>query len=195
MPTADKSALFRRLPAVDELLRVPEVAALVAREGHAAATEAARAVLERLRAEITAGRLDEKGLELALGGVADAISRELRQAMRHSLRPVINATGVVLHTNLGRAPLSEKALDRIREAAAGYSNLEFDLKTGERGKRDVHTQRLFARLFAGLGEDAGETATIVGNNNAAAVMRALNSLAEGGGAVHSRGALSESGGH
>src|SRR5436305_2129200 len=146
MRTADKSVLFRRLPAVDELLRLPAVAALVAREGHAAVTEAARAVLERMRAEISAGRLDEKGLELALGGVADAMARELRQAMRHSLRAVINATGVVLHTNMGRAPISERALDRIREAATGYSNLEFDLKTGERGKRDVHSQRLFARL-------------------------------------------------
>jgi L-seryl-tRNA(Ser) seleniumtransferase len=194
MPTADKSVLFRRLPAVDELLRLPAVAALVAREGHAAVTEAARAVLERMRAEIAAGRLDEKGLELALGGVADAMARELRQAMRHSLRAVINATGVVLHTNMGRAPLSDRALDRIREAAAGYSNLEFDLKTGERGKRDVHTQRLFARLFAGLREDAGETATVVVNNNAAAVMLALNSLAEGGEVVVSRGELVEIGG-
>ncbi len=185
MPTADKSALYRRLPAV---------AALVAREGRAAVTEAARAVLERMRVEIAAGPLDEKGLELALGGIADAMARELRQAMRHSLRAVINATGVVLHTNMGRAPLSEKALDRIREAAAGYSNLEFDLKTGERGKRDVHTQRLFARLFAGLREDAGETATVVVNNNAAAVMLALNSLAEGGEVVVSRGELVEIGG-
>jgi L-seryl-tRNA(Ser) seleniumtransferase len=194
MPTADKSALFRRLPAVDELLRVPAVAALVAREGHAVVTEAARAVLDRMRAEITVDHLDEKGLELALGGIADAISRELRQAMRHSLRPVINATGVILHTNLGRAPLSERALDRIRAAAAGYSNLEFDLKTGERGKRDVHTQRLFARLFDGLLADGDETSTIVVNNNAAAVMLALNSLAEGGGVVVSRGELVEIGG-
>jgi len=194
MPTADKSVLFRRLPAVDELLRVPAVAALVAREGHAAVTEAARAVLERMRAEISAGRVDEKALELALGGVADAIARELRQAMRHSLRGVINATGVILHTNMGRAPLSARALERVREAAAGYSNLEFDLKTGERGKRDVHTQRLFARLFAGLLADGGETATIVVNNNAAAVMLALNSLAEGGEVVVSRGELVEIGG-
>src|SRR4051812_8480924 len=133
MPTADKSALYRRLPAVDELLREPAMAALAAREGHAAVTEAVRTVLGRMRDEIAAGRLDEKSLELALGGLADAgiISRELRQAMRHSLVPVINATGVILHTNLGRAPLSERALARVREAAAGYSNLEFELRTGE----------------------------------------------------------------
>src|SRR3954470_2051268 len=192
MPTADKSALYRRLPAVDELLRMPEVAALAVRESLAAVTEAARTVLQRMRAEIAAGRLDEKSLELALRGLSDGeiISREVRQAMRQSLAPVINATGVILHTNLGRAPLSGRALERIREAAAGYSNLEFDLKTGERGKRDVHTQRLFARLFA----DAGETATVVVNNNAAAVMLALNSLAEGGEVVVSRGELVEIGG-
>jgi L-seryl-tRNA(Ser) seleniumtransferase len=188
MRTADKSALFRRLPAVDELLRAPQLAGLLGREGHAVVTEAARAVLGRLRDEITAGRLDEKGLELALGGIADAVARQLRQAMQPSLRPVINATGVILHTNLGRAPLSTAAIERIRQVAAGYSNLEFDLKAGERGKRDVHTQRLFARL---LGED---TASIVVNNNAAAVMLALNSLAEGGEVVVSRGELVEIGG-
>ena len=188
MRTADQSALYRRLPAVDELLRAPGLAALAAREGHAAVTEAARVVLGRMRDEIAAGRLDEHGLELALRGVAEAVARELRQAMRHSLRPVINASGVILHTNLGRAPLSARAIERVREVAAGYSNLEFDLKTGERGKRDVHTQRLFARL---LGAD---TSTIVVNNNAAAVMLALNSLAEGGEVVVSRGELVEIGG-
>ena len=188
MRTADHSALFRRLPSVDELLRTPDVAALVESDGHAAVTEAARAVLARLRDEITAKRLDEKGLELALKGVADAVARELRQALRHSLRPVINATGVILHTNLGRAPLSANAVARIREVAAGYSNLEFDLKSGERGKRDVHSQRLFARLLG-----AG-VATVVVNNNAAAVMLALNSLAEGGEVVVSRGELVEIGG-
>ena len=188
MRTADHSALFRRLPAVDELLRAPEVAALVGHDGHAAVTEAARAVLARLRDEIAAKRLDEKGLDLALKGVADAIARELRQSLRHSLRPVINATGVILHTNLGRAPLGANAVERIREVAAGYSNLEFDLKSGERGKRDVHSQRLFARL---LGADVS---TVVVNNNAAAVMLALNSLAEGGEVVVSRGELVEIGG-
>jgi L-seryl-tRNA(Ser) seleniumtransferase len=188
MRTADHSALFRRLPSVDELLRAPDVAALVEAEGHAAVTEAARAVLARLREEITAKRLDEQGLDLALQGAGDAVARELRQALRHSLRPVINASGVILHTNLGRAPLSARAIERIREVAAGYSNLEFDLKSGERGKRDVHSQRLFARL---LGADV---ATIVVNNNAAAVMLALNSLAEGGEVVVSRGELVEIGG-
>ena len=180
--------LFRALPSVDELLRSPELAALIEREGHAAVTDAARAVLERLRAEIAAGRMDERALDLALGGLRDAIERQLRQALAYSLRPVINATGVVLHTNLGRAPVIQAALEHIRETAAVYSNLEFDLAAGERGKRDVHVQRLCSRL---LGEDV---ATIVVNNNAAAVLLALNSLAEGGEVVVSRGELVEIGG-
>src|SRR5258706_10768557 len=98
MPTADKSALYRRLPAVDELLRLPAVAALVAREGRAAVTEAARAVLERMRVEIAAGRLDEKSLQLALGGIARGMARGRGHAMRHSLRAGINATRVVAPT-------------------------------------------------------------------------------------------------
>ncbi|HZU22516.1 MAG TPA: L-seryl-tRNA(Sec) selenium transferase, partial [Terriglobales bacterium] len=106
------------------------------------------------------------------------------------LRPVINATGVVLHTNLGRAPLSAAALAHIAETAASYSNLEFDIAKGERGKRDVHVQRLCAALFGG-GEDRS---TVVVNNNAAAVLLTLNSLAEGGEVIVSRGELVEIGG-
>jgi L-seryl-tRNA(Ser) seleniumtransferase len=108
------------------------------------------------------------------------------------LRPVINATGVILHTNLGRAALSEAAIVHIGEVARGYSNLEFDLKAGERGKRDVHVQSLFARL---LNVDSQfEIQTVVVNNCAAAVMLGLNSLAEGGEVIVSRGELVEIGG-
>jgi L-seryl-tRNA(Ser) seleniumtransferase len=109
-----------------------------------------------------------------------------------SLRPVINATGVILHTNLGRAPLSDDALDHIREIASAYSNLEFDLETGRRSRRDVHVDRLFRKLL-----QAGESemvSTIVVNNNAAAVLLALNTLAEGAEAIVSRGELVEIGG-
>jgi L-seryl-tRNA(Ser) seleniumtransferase len=118
-----------------------------------------------------------------------AIRSELRRALRHSLRPVINATGVILHTNLGRAPLGETALDHIRKVAGAYSNLEFDLAAGERGKRDVHVERLFQKLLA-----ASAISTIVVNNNAAAVLLALNTLAEGGEVIVSRGELVEIGG-
>ena len=192
MKAASKADLFRRLPAVDELLRSPDLTSLIASEGRTAVTDAARAVIERLRAEIASGSLDSHKLDLALTGVADAVERELRRALTYSLRPVINATGVILHTNLGRAPLAPAALDHAREVSLSYSNLEFDVAAGERGKRDVHVNRLFNQLLS-FG-DAEEISTVVVNNNAAAVMLALNSLAEGGEVIVSRGELVEIGG-
>jgi L-seryl-tRNA(Ser) seleniumtransferase len=183
--------LFRKLPSVDELLRRAGVAHLVHSDGHAATLDASRVVLERLRAEISTGRIDEQQLELAVGGLAAAVERELRLSLQMSLRPVINATGVVLHTNLGRAPLAAPALEHARQVATSYSNLEFNLENGERGKRDIHVDRLFARL---LGEYAEDVSSVVVNNNAAAVLLALNTLAEGGEVVVSRGELVEIGG-
>ncbi|MGH9508965.1 MAG: L-seryl-tRNA(Sec) selenium transferase [Terriglobales bacterium] len=189
---AASSDLLRRLPSVDELLRRAEIAALVEREGHAAATDALRSVLARLRTEVAEGRLDAAGVELALAGIGAALEKQLRQSLAYALRPVINATGVILHTNLGRAPLADAAVARIAEVATGYSNLEFDLDTGERGKRDVHADRLFRRLLDPEGTSG--VATVVVNNNAAAVFLALNTLAEGGEVVVSRGELVEIGG-
>ena len=199
MPVSDKSGLFRRLPSVDELLRLPEVTKLIEREGHAPAAEAARVVLARVREEIVAGTLDATGVDLAVSNLSEALEREVRRATQLSLRRVINATGVVLHTNLGRAPLSARALDHLREVGSTYSNLEFDIARGERGKRDVHVQKLFAQLLAascGAGGSASPEviATVVVNNNAAAVLLGLNTLAEGGEVIVSRGELVEIGG-
>src|SRR5579863_9284479 len=193
--------LYRKLPSVDELQRSSNLAALASSEGQAAVTDAARAVLASLRQEITDGRLDANAVDLALSGLEDAIIRRVRQSLKYSLRPVINATGVILHTNLGRAPLPASTLEHIRETAASYSNLEFEVATGERGKRDVHVDRLFRKLLdesVGAGvparkADAG-ISTIVVNNNAAAVLLALNTLAEGGEVIVSRGELVEIGG-
>ncbi len=183
--------------------------ALIEREGHSAVADGIRVVLARLRQEIAGREFDEKSLNLALGGLSEAVERQLRQALGYSLVPLVNATGVILHTNLGRAPLAAAALDHVRATASAYSNLEFDLETGERGKRDVHVDRLFQKL---LSEDHVGTAapgcpaeqssaaissaisTIVVNNNAAAVLLALNSLAEGGEVIVSRGELVEIGG-
>ena len=172
------------------------ISGLVASYGHEPVADATRDVLARLRQEITSGLLDEAALELALSGLAVAIENQLRHALSYSLRPVINATGVILHTNLGRAPLSEAALEHIRETAAGYSNLEFDLAAGERGKRDVHVDRLFRRLLHEelKTERPASVPTIVVNNNAAAVLLALNTLADGGEVIVSRGELVEIGG-
>ena len=212
--TAAASELFRTLPSVDEVMRIPAVSALTASDGHASVVDAARIVLASLRREITTGLLDGDALELALSGLAGAVEKQLRQALSYSLRSVINATGVILHTNLGRAPLSEAVIEHIRGTGASYSNLEFDLGAGARGKRDVHVDRLFRRVLsdalgaaqtnaAGISPGAtaeaavptrAETATIVVNNNAAAVLLALNTLAEGGEVIVSRGELVEIGG-
>ena len=208
--TAASSDLFRKLPSVDEIMRGPAIAALAAAYGHEPVVDAARVVLTRLRQEINTGLLDHDALELALSGLPDALEKQVRQALRYSLRPVINATGVILHTNLGRAPLGEEALAHIRETAASYSNLEFDVNAGIRGKRDVHVDRLFRELLRhdvagsaglrprGTAEAAVSTrvgtATIVVNNNAAAVLLALNTLADGGEVIVSRGELVEIGG-
>ncbi|MGA8621235.1 MAG: L-seryl-tRNA(Sec) selenium transferase [Candidatus Sulfotelmatobacter sp.] len=188
--------LFRKLPSVDDVMRSPAVRSLAESHGHDSVVDAARVVLARLRQEITSGLLDENALEIALSGLTGAVETQLLQALRYSLRPVINATGVILHTNLGRAPLGDTAIDHIRETATSYSNLEFDLATGARGKRDVHVDRLFQRLLHDEAK-SGERAsifTIVVNNNAAAVLLALNTLAEGGEVIVSRGELVEIGG-
>lgn len=194
MKSAAKAELFRELPSVDELLRVPSVAALMSSHGPAAVTDAARAVLARLREEIASGLLEEQALRLAVGGLGEAIERQLRQELRHSLRPVVNATGVILHTNLGRAPLAEAALAHATEIAGRFSNLEFDIEGGVRGKRDVHVDRLFRALLDENGRTTASVSTIVVNNNAAAVLLALNTLAEGGEVIVSRGELVEIGG-
>ncbi len=185
------SQLFRKLPSVDELLRSGPIAQIAEREGHGVTADSARITLERLRREIGAGRLDERGLDLAIESLPFAVERELRRSLEFSLRAVINATGVVLHTNLGRAPLCRAALEHAGEVSTAYSNLEFNLASGERGRRDIHVDRLFARL---LGDFAAEPSTVVVNNNAAAVLLALNTLAEGGEVVVSRGELVEIGG-
>jgi L-seryl-tRNA(Ser) seleniumtransferase len=211
MKSAAKSELFRELPSVDELVRAPQFAAQLEEHGATAVTDAIRSVIARLREQISSGLLDRTGLGLALDGLNGAVEAQLRKVLSSSLRPVINATGVILHTNLGRAPLSEEALAHVREAGLSYSNLEFDIEAGERGKRDVHVDRLFRKLLAeslsphveiaasavppGRSPAAPSTvSTIVVNNNAAAVLLALNTLAEGGEVIVSRGELVEIGG-
>jgi len=193
MEISSKASFYRLLPSVDDLLRQPELAPLFQREGQPTVAEAIRAVLAQLREEISSGNLsDEKSIQLAIANLAEAIDRQLRRAMEFSLKPVINATGVILHTNLGRAPLAESALKRISEVAGRYSNLEYDLAAGQRGKRDIHVDRLFSRLLNQ--EGVSGIRTVVVNNCAAAVMLALNTLAEGGEVIVSRGELVEIGG-
>src|SRR4051812_8939849 len=160
---------LRDLPSVDELAR--DV-------GDPLAVDAARAVIERAREEIRAGADP--------GDLAARLRDELADARRPRLRGVLNATGVVVHTNLGRAPLAEEALARVVAAGRGYSNLEYDLGAGERGSRQDHCAAVLKRL-------THAEAALVVNNNAGAILLALAALAEGREVVVSRGELIEIG--
>ena len=198
MKAASKADLYRQLPSIDELLKAPALVEAAAQAGHSAVIDAARAVVERLRSEISRGEMDSQQVETAISAMEDAVHNELQKNLGFSLRPVINATGVILHTNLGRAPLASIAVENIRRTSEGYSNLELDLTSGERGKRDVHVARLFQKLFsaatAGDAKGDRQLSTIVVNNNAAAVWLALNTLAARGEVIVSRGELVEIGG-
>jgi L-seryl-tRNA(Ser) seleniumtransferase len=165
---------LRDLPSVDEVLRDERLAG----EPREFVVAAARVVLERAREEIKAGGDP--------GPVVERVAAELARARRPSLRRVLNATGVLVHTNLGRAPLAEAALARVAEVGAGYSNLEYSLEQGKRGSRQDHLAGLLSRL-------TGAEAALVVNNNAAAVLLALAALAEGREVVVSRGELIEIG--
>jgi L-seryl-tRNA(Ser) seleniumtransferase len=182
-PSADQTALLRNLPSVDELLMRPRVAALAGtiERGYAVAT--VREVLAQVRREIISGH--------GAGGVtAEALEArvvaKVEEELAPSLRTVINASGVILHTNLGRAPLTPAAIEEMRQAATQYSNLEYDLSAGARGKRDVHLSRLIERMTSA-------EAAIVVNNCAAAVLVTLAALARGGEVIVSRGELIEIG--
>lgn len=181
----EKSELLRQIPSVDELLRQPRMAKLVGRIPRELLVEVAREVLASVRAEITG----EKGVSvipIVPSDLEDVIAREVERILSRTLQPVINATGVILHTNLGRAPLSPAILDELRQTAIRYSNLEYDLEAGARGKRDVHTAELLMRLTGA--EDA-----IVVNNCAAAILVVLTALARDGEVIVSRGELIEIG--
>lgn len=176
-------SLLRQIPSVDELLNRPALHGLEERLGHRVALEATREVLSELRARIAGGA----AAELSLDALDTEIVRTAEAMADFSLGPLINATGVILHTNLGRAPLAREAVEHLAAVATQYSNLEYNLETGDRGKRDAHTDRLFAKLV-------GAESTLVVNNNAAAVFLALNALAEGYEVIVSRGELIEIGG-
>ena len=165
---------LRDLPSVDDVLRDERISTFP----HELAVAAARTVLEQAREEIRDGREP--------GSLPDRVVDELQRARRPSLRRVLNATGVLVHTNLGRAPLADAALARVAEVGSGYSNLEYDLESGARGSRQDHLAGLLQRL-------TGAEAALVVNNNAAAVLLALAALAEGREVVVSRGELIEIG--
>ncbi len=173
---------LRSLPSVDALLQDHTLRELEQRHGHAVVVEACRAALDAARKSILAGHaLPMPAL------LIDDIGERVERTVRPSLLPVINATGVIIHTNLGRAPLSQDALAAMRTVAQGYSNLEYDLAGGERGSRYTHAEAVLTRL-------TGAPAALVVNNNAAAVMLILAAFAQDRQVVISRGQLVEIGG-
>ena len=183
--TAEKAELLRQIPSVDELLAGSRLGALLRRVDRQLVLEVTRAALAEMRERIT-GTHPIRVLPLRREEIEAVIADEVERILSRSLVPVINATGVILHTNLGRAPLLPAAAEEIRRAATRYSNLEYDLEAGARGKRDVHTSHLIERL-------TGAESAIVVNNCAAAVLLVLSAIAKGGEAIVSRGELIEIG--
>jgi L-seryl-tRNA(Ser) seleniumtransferase len=181
----DQADLLRQIPSVDELLAQPRLASLAKRVDRSLLLEVTRSTLAALRAKI-AGDTQTLVLTLDTASLEEHITSAVEQILSRSLQPVINATGVILHTNLGRAPLTEAAIEEFRRTATQYSNLEYDLEAGARGKRDVHTAKLLERL-------TGAESAIVVNNCAAAVLLVLAALAKNGEVIVSRGELIEIG--
>lgn len=173
---------LRKLPSVEKLLQSNHLIPLVERHGHQLVVEAIRRATDQARHQILAGQPAP-----SLSGLAQVAAAHLTETIRPSLQPVINATGVIIHTNLGRAILSERARAAMIQAASSYSNLEYDLEAGGRGSRYVHAADLLCRL-------TGAEAAVVVNNNAAAVILALTALAKDKEVLISRSQLVEIGG-
>lgn len=176
------SVALRSLPSVDRLLQEPPIRDLVATYSRQAVVEAIRQTLALVRQQAVHGQPLP-----SMENLISAVVRTAHSLWQPTLRPVINATGVIIHTNLGRAPLSRAALSAMEAVAKGYSNLEFDLPSGERGSRHTHIEGLLARLV-------GAEAAMVVNNNASAMLLALSSLAKGKEVIVSRGQAVEIGG-
>lgn len=174
----------RLVPSVDHLMQRPELQVVVGRHGRALVLRHVRVALEELRQRARDG---DRGIEGAVAELPGNVAARVERAARPSLAKVLNASGVIVHTNLGRAPLSAEAAARVAEVASSYSNLEYDLERGERGNRETHAE---TRLREMLGVES----TVVVNNCAAAVLLAVNTLAEGREVLVSRGELVEIGG-
>jgi L-seryl-tRNA(Ser) seleniumtransferase len=181
--TDQQQALLRELPAIDRLLRLPVTIDLMAVYGRSLTIEALRTILDEQRTAVLQGIA-----YLPMPAMLVQAAREwLENLLTPTLRPVINATGVVVHTNLGRAPLSEAALAAITAVSHSYATLEYDLPTGQRGSRALHAEHLLTRLTTA-------DAALVVNNNAAALLLMLSALCQGREVIISRGQLVEIGG-
>lgn len=181
--STEKQKILSALPSVDELLRSPSGDRWISQFKRKIVLQAIREVIASRREKI----LEDLAVEVSPESLDRDILEHIRKLSSYSLVPVINASGIVIHTNLGRSMLSEKVLDNVLEAGRGYTNLEYDLETGKRGKRHVHTNRL-------LREITGAEDAFIVNNNAAAVLLCLSTLAKGREVIVSRGELVEIGG-
>ena len=179
-----KQQLLRALPKIDTLQQAPELAPLRETYGEKAVTEGARACIDTLRREILDGSRESLPSREDL---CRDIAGKVRTAALPAFRPIINGTGIILHTNLGRACLSEKAAKAVYDAARQYTNLEYNIATGSRGTRYSHVEGILCRL-------TGAESALVVNNNAAAVLLVLSALTQGGQVIVSRGELVEIGG-
>jgi L-seryl-tRNA(Ser) seleniumtransferase len=178
-----KQKLLASLPSVDEILKSENGQEWLFSYPRRFVLQAVREIIEQIRQ----GALKEKVEEFSVEAMAKDIQKQIQKLSSFSLKPVINATGVVIHTNLGRSVLSEKIMDNVKKVACGYSTLEYDIEKGQRGKRYSHVQRL-------INEITGAENSLVVNNNAAAVFVCLTALARGKEVIVSRGELVEIGG-
>jgi L-seryl-tRNA(Ser) seleniumtransferase len=178
---------FRSIPSIELLRQRPAVRMLEARFGPGATVDALRAAAADARSAIAGGDTTWSSEATVVARLEAAAALRLDDMFRPSLQAVINATGIILHTNLGRAPLAASAIARVAEIACGYSSLEYDLDRGARGRRDVHAEALLRRV-------TGAEAAVVVNNNAAATLLVLAALAAGREVIVSRGELVEIGG-
>jgi L-seryl-tRNA(Ser) seleniumtransferase len=178
---------FRLIPSIERLRQLPAVRSLEARFGAEATVDALRRAADAVRSAISRGDTTLSSHASVIARIESTTEAELSRAFHPSLEPVINATGVIIHTNLGRAPLPEPAIERIAAVARAYSSLEYDVARGTRGRRDVHAEAPLCRL-------TGAQAAVVVNNNAAATLILLAALAAGREVIVSRGELVEIGG-
>ncbi len=182
----DKNLLFRRIPKVDVLMEEDLIRKMIEYYSYDSVLEAVRMEMDKLREYISNNDSEEEA-QARINGLLENIELTAAAMHRHNMTRVLNGTGTILHTNLGRAPLGHEHLKQISYIANGYSNLEYNLDSGTRGERYSHFERLLCRI-------TGAQAAIAVNNNAAAVMLILSSLAKGGESVVSRGELVEVGG-
>ncbi len=182
----NKEALFRNIPKVDKILEQPKVKAALSIYPRKVVLSAIHKTLGNIREAISKGEIEDLEL-ISLSSIESSLMEVLSRQWQMSLRPVINATGVVVHTNLGRAPLPEEIMEGLAHVACGYSNLEFDLNLGKRGSRYSHVEGILKEL-------TGAEGAMVVNNNAAAVLLVLDTLAKGKEVIVSRGELIEIGG-